>query len=85
MNYNLIGRIKNWLGVCKVKKRVNKPACTVEKQVGACAGQLGVNGPSHVLSKACKKKLQNTSLIPRPPPFLVLRFAFSIIHGSGRA
>ena len=85
MNYNLIGRIKNWLGVCKVKKRVNKPACTVEKQVGACAGQLGVNGPSHVLSKACKKKLQNTSLIPRPPPFFVLRFAFSIIHGSGRA
>ena len=27
----------------------------------------------------------NTSLIPRLPPFCVLRFAFSIIHGSGRA
>ena len=25
------------------------------------------------------------SLIPRPPPFFVLRFVFSIIHGSGRA
>ena len=25
------------------------------------------------------------SLVPRPPPFFVLRFAFSIIHGSGRA
>ena len=24
------------------------------------------------------------SLVPRPPPFFVLRFAFSIIHGSGR-
>ena len=22
------------------------------------------------------------SLVPRPPPFFVLRFAFSIIHGS---
>ena len=26
-----------------------------------------------------------TSLVPRPPPFFVLQFAFSIIHGSGRA
>ena len=25
------------------------------------------------------------SLVPRPPPFFVLWFAFSIIHGSGRA
>ena len=25
------------------------------------------------------------SLVPRPPPFCVLQFAFSIIHGSGRA
>ena len=25
------------------------------------------------------------SLVPRPPPFCVLRFVFSIIHGSGRA
>ena len=25
------------------------------------------------------------SLVPRPPPFFVLRFSFSIIHGSGRA
>ena len=25
------------------------------------------------------------SLVPRLPPFLVLRFAFSKIHGSGRA
>ena len=25
------------------------------------------------------------SLVPRPPPFFVLRFAFSIIHRSGRA
>jgi len=25
------------------------------------------------------------SLVPRPPRFFVLRFAFSIIHGSGRA
>ena len=25
------------------------------------------------------------SLVPRPPPFFFLRFAFSIIHGSGRA
>ena len=25
------------------------------------------------------------SLVPRPPPFFVLRFAFIIIHGSGRA
>ena len=24
------------------------------------------------------------SLVPRPPPFFVLRFAFSVIHGSGR-
>jgi len=24
-------------------------------------------------------------LVPRPPPFFVLQFAFSIIHGSGRA
>ena len=24
------------------------------------------------------------SLVPRPPPFFVLRFAFSIIHGSGK-
>ena len=29
--------------------------------------------------------LLNGSLVPRPPPFFVLRFAFSIIHGSGRA
>ena len=27
----------------------------------------------------------NASLVSRPPPFLVLQFAFSIIHGSGRA
>ena len=26
-----------------------------------------------------------SSLVPRPSPFFVLRFAFSIIHGSGRA
>jgi len=26
-----------------------------------------------------------SSLVPRPPPCFVLRFAFSIIHGSGRA
>ena len=25
-----------------------------------------------------------SSLVPRPPPFFVLRFAFSIIYGSGR-
>ena len=25
------------------------------------------------------------SLVPRPPPFFVLRFSFSTIHGSGRA
>ena len=25
------------------------------------------------------------SLVPRPPPFFVLQFSFSIIHGSGRA
>ena len=25
------------------------------------------------------------SLVPRPPPFFVLRFVFGIIHGSGRA
>ena len=25
------------------------------------------------------------SLVPRPTPFFVLRFAFSIIHGGGRA
>ena len=25
------------------------------------------------------------SLVPRPPPFFVLRFSFGIIHGSGRA
>ena len=29
------------------------------------------------------KMKMNGSLIPRPPPFFVLRFAFSIIHGSG--
>ena len=29
--------------------------------------------------------MPSTSLVPRPPPFFVLRFAFSIIHGSGRA
>ena len=28
---------------------------------------------------------QTTSLVPRPPPFFVLRFVFSIIHGSRRA
>ena len=27
----------------------------------------------------------HSSLVPRPPPFFVLWFAFSIIHGSGRA
>ena len=26
----------------------------------------------------------NISLVPRPPPFFVLQFLFSIIHGSGR-
>ena len=26
-----------------------------------------------------------SSLVPSPSPFFVLRFAFSIIHGSGRA
>ena len=37
----------------------------------------------------CLMQLANiqdiTSLVPKPPPFFVLRFAFSIIHGSGRA
>ena len=28
---------------------------------------------------------QYASLVPRPPPFIVLRFSFSIIHGSRRA
>ena len=28
-------------------------------------------------------KWTDCSLVPRPPPFFVLRFAFSIIHGSG--
>ena len=34
-----------------------------------------------------KKSLVHTvcSLVPRPPPFCVLRFVFSVIHGSGRA
>jgi len=27
----------------------------------------------------------NDTTVPRPPRFFVLRFAFSIIHGSGRA
>ena len=27
-------------------------------------------------------KFENRSLVPRPPPFFVLWFAFSIIHGS---
>ena len=27
---------------------------------------------------------RSPSLVPRPPPFFVLRFAFSIIHGSGK-
>ena len=33
-----------------------------------------------MLQRYCK-----TSLVPRPPLFFVLRFAFSIIHGRGRA
>ena len=33
----------------------------------------------------CKDKHAVASLVPRPPPFFVLRFASSIIHRSGRA
>ena len=31
-----------------------------------------------------KEERERISLVPRPPPFFVLRFVFSIIHGSGR-
>ena len=33
----------------------------------------------------CMKTRIITSLVPRPPPFFGLRFAFSVIHRSGRA
>ena len=34
------------------------------------------------MRKECGK---DYGLVPRPPPFFVFRFAFGIIHGSGRA
>ena len=45
---------------------------------------------THALMNNLYKKLYNKactiiSLVPRPLPFFVLRFAFSIIHGIGRA
>ena len=46
----------------------------------ATIGQLWNRGSNPVDQLVCE-----CSLIPRPPPFYVLRFAFSIIHGSGRA
>ena len=30
-----------------------------------------------------EQEWDNASLVPRPPPFFVFRYAFSIIHGSG--
>ena len=45
----------------------------------------------HVVHSTCTSSApawemhSSHSLVPRPPPFFVLRFVFSIIHGSGRA
>ena len=39
----------------------------------------------HMLSTVLPHDKAYTSLVPRPPPFFVLRFAISIIHGSGRS
>ena len=38
---------------------------------------------SHV-SSVIKVEGGRNSLVPRPPPFFVLQFAFRIIYGSGR-
>ena len=51
--------------------------------------QTGVT-PSHRCSVVTNCKILVVqrlafSLVPRPAPFFVLRFAFSIIHGGGRA
>ena len=37
------------------------------------------------MSHGAESMHKNASLVPRPPLFFVLQFAFSIIHGSGRA
>ena len=50
--------------------------------VGVSQGYMYQGGFSGV-SVYCSS-LFLTSLVPRPPPFFVDRFAFSIIHGSGR-
>ena len=45
--------------------------------------------PRHKAGQGLGMRLKNTqysgtSLVPRPTPFFVLRFAFNIIHGGGR-
>jgi len=51
--------------------------------VGVSQGYMYQGGFSGV-SVYCSS-LFLTSLVPRPSPFFVLRFSFSIIHGSERA
>ena len=38
-----------------------------------------------IATKHTSETYSGCSLVPRPPPFFVLQFAFSIIHGSRRA
>ena len=56
--------------------------CSLEQENQMIARALfmfSIHSPDNVLMVLV------SSLVPRPPPFFVLRFAFSIIHGSGRA
>ena len=64
-----LGMVHHWSG-SETSAHVSWPVClagTVSSCVVVCEGHVRYIG----------------SLVPRPPPFFVLRFAFSIIHWSG--
>ena len=55
------------------------------RKAGGGGESLGTRLGANLSELLTNPTMRKHSLIPRPIPFFVLRFAFNIIHGGGRA
>jgi len=68
-----------------VQTPVQSPVQTLVQSLVQTLVQTPVQSPVQSPAFTTTSLYKPVSLVPRLPPFFVLRFAFSIIHGSGRA
>ena len=72
---------------CTPTESVLSVRCMLQETLCGLAGEnvqmLKASIPLQIFQQC--HAMNEYSLVPRPPPFFVLRFSFSIIHGNGRA